>query len=195
MENAQQIVYSLKEKYFSTDKESRIGGRQFLTRLRAPSLILIIAFILTFGLIAQIISPSWTNFIVTWFYLILMGMSSLWGNISSFTLLLVIIIPTLISSLSLLFIPTLIKKRCHDFWSSGNIENWLFIGVYILTLVVFILKMTKVVSDMNILLPIGTTILYYGWIILILYLIFRPWTKWANIYWEDTTNVKIWFLG
>ena len=58
MENAQQIVYSLKEKYFSTDKESRIGGRQFLTRLRAPSLILIIAFILTFGLIAQIISPS-----------------------------------------------------------------------------------------------------------------------------------------
>ena len=58
MENAQQIVYSLKEKYFSMDKESRIGGRQFLTRLRAPSLILIIALILTFGLIAQMISPS-----------------------------------------------------------------------------------------------------------------------------------------
>lgn len=187
METTDKISYSFKERYFNLEKEKRIWKRQFQTRVFVPGILLFLPIMILSGILGGIVlaivrfSLGEINPFLSMFLAMIMSMFLYYG-------------------VSLFFLPTLIKKRCHDFWSSGIIETKLFVGGFILFLLVALLLIWELFWFIPEIIP--TDFLFwvrdyirYGIIILGLYLMLRPGNKWSNSYWEDTTNVKIGFLG
>ncbi len=187
MEN--KVSYSFKERYFDLEKEKRIGKRQFQTRVFVPGILAIIPIIVVNSVVMAIFLEALksksevavTIMISSWVIMWLLPMFLYYWA-------------------SLFFLPTLIKKRCHDFWSSWVTESRLFIGGFILFFSIALLLIWEFVWFIPEIIPLDILILArdyirYGIIALGLYLMFRPGTKWKNEYGDDTSNVKIWFLG
>jgi uncharacterized membrane protein YhaH (DUF805 family) len=100
----------------------------------------------------------------------------------------------------LFFLPKIIVKRAHDFGSNGKMEKNIFLGLYGVFFLIAILIVVQLFLMENEFIPLdfllwGRKIVRYVIIFLGLYLLFRPWTKWKNEYWDDAANVKISFLG
>jgi hypothetical protein len=93
--------------------------------------------------------------------------------------------------------PNLIIKRCHDFNDNWIITKKIFFILFIVFVILVLLLITYIFTEnlklYDIFLPILNT---FKIIITIfyLYLWLRPWTKWPNEYWDDTSNVKLWLL-
>ena len=175
------ISYSLKDRYLNLDKEKRIGKRQFQTRVFVPWILMIIPLMVVSGIITWILLSLKVNFLIAGLLMGLLPMILYYG-------------------ISLFIFPTLIKKRAHDFWSSGIIETRLFIGGFIVFLVICALLLLQVfvleneIFSIDILLQLRDYI-RYAIIALWIYLMFRPGNKEVNEYGEPPTNVKIGFLG
>ncbi len=103
METADKVSYTFKERYFNLDKEKRIGKRQFQTRLFVPGILLYIPIMFLGAVLSGII--------------LAIVRISLLGEINQLLTMLMGMIMSmfLYYGVSLLFLPTLIKKRCHDF--------------------------------------------------------------------------------
>jgi len=175
IEKTEKIVYSLKDKFLSLENEKRICSRQFSSRILTPWLLL---WLLSIFLIFPTLS------------------SIAWAMSISFIFYMPIVYMLIYYSIFLFFAPKLIIKRCHDFNNNWimikNIFLWLFITFIItsLLLIYLIVDLSFLYNFSNIIIILSN--LSKAWLVIIgLYLLFRPWTKWKNDYWDDTNNVKI----
>lgn len=174
-EKTEKIVYSLRDKFLSLEKEKRISGRQLFTRTFASLLIL---WFLTMLIIFPIL-----NSILWWF-----SISYVYTMQLSYAIIYYAIVFWLV--------PKLIVKRCHDFNNDWVITRNVFLGIF----VIYVLITLYLIADLSFIDSfLNVIVILWGlskiWLIVLwLYLIFRPWTKWKNDYWDDTTNVKLGFL-
>ncbi|EKD65835.1 MAG: hypothetical protein ACD_49C00082G0009 [uncultured bacterium (gcode 4)] len=184
MNNIEEINYSLNDKFLSMETEKRISRRQFFSRIFVPWILL--------WLISAVIIPAINAFIIP-------SITMFFTSINSIVAMMVVsyIYIFIYYWVILFFVPKLIIKRCHDFNISWIIIKRLFVitlVIYIIMNILLLLSMfieeLSFISNFIILMPISNYIL----IILVLYLSIRPWTKWANDFWDDTGNVKIGFL-
>jgi len=170
---AEKVIYSLKDKFLSLEKEKRIRGRQLFTRVFIPTILMFLCVLL-------IISPILDSVI---------GISYL--------LYLPIITILIDSCIKLCLVPKLIIKRCHDFNNDGIAIRNIFLGIFIIYFIIKLLLAWYMLIDLSFLdsvlniLFILNNILKIWLVILWLYLLFKSWNKWKNNYWDDTSNVKI----
>ena len=86
-------------------------------------------------------------------------------------------------------------------WFLNNYKKNFIIALSIFLIVSTLLILSMLIEKMSFIwnyldyILILRKISQYVLIALGLYLLFRPWIKWVNNYWEDTKNVKIWLMG
>ncbi len=171
----EKIQYSFNDKFLSFDKEKRISWRQWFNRSGVPWLLLIIPIIILTPVLAKILII--------------------------FNPFLVLLIPIFIYIaywiLIIKFIPNLIIKRCHDFNNNGILAKKIFFVLFstyvilVLLLITYIFTLNLTIYEIinPIINPLKIII-----VIFYLYLLLRPWNKWPNNYWDDTSNIKLWLL-
>ena len=171
----------LKEKYLSFDKEKRITRIQFFYRMIIPGILLDLFILLPSVIVWIIFDPD--NILIWSFYL----------SIFFHIIYLFIIFK---------FYPVLIKKRAQDFWKEWKIETITILGLTLLMTfyAVYVKYLILIAEDIEWVMSIeqySSSIVWpINWILTIvwLYIVFRPWTKWVNKYWEQK-YYKIKFLG
>lgn len=171
---------SLKEKYLSFDKEKRIRRMQFFERMLIPWILLALIII---------ILPS----LILWFT---------FGGLNTLKIMFYFsasfyIIYTL---LAIKYYPVVIKKRTQDFWKEWKIETYILLWGIIITNI-YSIYIQYLASNMDFqwimnMMQYSSILNIIQWILTILwlYLLFRPWTKWTNDYWEQK-YYKLKFLG
>lgn len=176
-EKSEKIVYTLRDKFLSLENEKRITGGQLFSRTFTPWLLMVL---LSMFLI----------FPILW--------SILW--MLEFILYMPIISMLMYYWIILWLVPRLIIKRCHDFndnWIiTKNIFLWFFCTLIVANLSLVLFLITELSFLDNIIgIAMILKLIWTLWIIILwLYLLFRPWTKWKNDYWDDTTNIQIWLI-
>ena len=167
----EKISYSFNDKFFSLENEKRIGRRQFLGRVFVPGIILSIP-----AIILTALFPSYSIYIQIVYSLY--WLLCIW-----------------------ILLPKVIIKRCHDFNSEWIIEKNLLLWIYSIYTIIWIIIYLSI-AHINTISPAWMWLLwqwyeYLGFasFLIIIYLCVKPWTKWKNNYWDDTSNVKLGLLG
>lgn len=178
-EKTEKIIYSLRDKFLSLENEKRICSRQFSSRILTPWFLL-------------------------WLLSIFLIFPILWGIVWAINISLLFYTPIVYMLMYywviLFFAPKLITKRCHDFNNNWIITKNIFLGLFTIFMMTslwinlyLIIDLSFIDNFLNIIMKLRT--FSQIWFVIIgLYLLFRPWTKWKNDYWDDTTNVKIWLM-
>lgn len=152
----------MKDKYLSMDKEKRIRRIQFFSRMIIPGILLSL-FLYIPTIIATFIFSNES-----------IKQSSFYLNIIFNLIYLFVIFK---------YYPIIIQKRAHDFWKEWKIETYILLGSAVINTIFWIYISMNLTTVMSII-KISNSVSLIA-LLIWLYLLFRPWTKWTNKYWEQ----------